>query len=109
MPKKTFETGSAADLVSALKICLDLRAEGFWSFRGQRNSAWDLGLHGDEELEDLDRYFDEFRRRCMEFPPPHYIEEQKQWRWLFFAQHHRLKTRLLDCGPKTRLLRSTLQ
>lgn len=96
MSKSLFETRSAADLVSALKICLDLRAKGFWSFRGQRDAKWDLGLHGNEELDDLDRFFHEFRRRCMEFPPPHFIEEERQWRWLFFAQHHRLKTRLLD-------------
>ncbi len=96
MSTRPFETRCATDLVSALKICLDLRKEGFWSFRGQRNSAWDLGLHGDERLDHLDLYFEEFRRRCKEFPPPHYIDEREQWRWLFFAQHHRLKTRLLD-------------
>jgi FRG domain len=96
MPETTFELQHAEDLVSALKICLDLRSDGFWSFRGQRDPTWPLRLHGEEEVDDLDKLFNEFRRRCMEFPPPHFVEEEREWRWLFFAQHHRLKTRLLD-------------
>jgi len=93
---KFFNLYEAKDLISALKFCLELRKDRFWSFRGQRNRRWDLGLHGNEKQTDLDSYFKEFRRRCKEFPPPNYIEEHKEWRWLFFAQHHRLKTRLLD-------------
>lgn len=96
MMKKPFEQRTADDLLSALEICLKLRDEGFWSFRGQRDSGWHLGLHGDDRLDRIDMYIDEFRRRCKEFPPPHYIDERETWRWLFFAQHHRLKTRLLD-------------
>lgn len=96
MAESHFETKTAKDFLSALKICLDLRDEGFWSFRGQRNRQWHLGLHGDDRLDHIDLYIDEFRRRCKEFPPPHYIDGREQWRWLFFAQHHRLKTRLLD-------------
>jgi hypothetical protein len=84
----------ASTLSEALGHCLDRRDRGFWSFRGQRNASWNLGLHGIDG--DLDKHLEQFRRRCMEFPPPHYLEEDDALRWLFFAQHHRLKTRLLD-------------
>jgi hypothetical protein len=96
VPNIYYQTRFAKDLVSALNICLELRQKDFWSFRGQRNASWKLGLHGAGSVDELDDYLQQLRRRCMEFPPPHYIEESNQWRWLFFAQHHRLKTRLLD-------------
>ncbi len=91
-----FETRLASGLRSALGICLGLRGHGFWSFRGQRNPTWTLGLHQHEKPRYLDLYCEQFRRRCKEFPPPDYIEENNEWRWLLFAQHHRLRTRLLD-------------
>jgi hypothetical protein len=96
MTSNLYKTHVATDLVSAVRFCLELRKTDFWSFRGQRDPAWSLGLHGHEDVEYLDVYLDEFCRRCREFAPPHYIEENNRWRWLFFAQHHRLKTRLLD-------------
>ena len=91
---KFFELKKAPDLLSALRICLDLREDGFWSFRGQRNKDWSVGPR--DISPKLDPLFEQFKRRCMEFKPPHFIEEQHEWRWLFFAQHHRLRTRLLD-------------
>lgn len=87
---------TATNLESALTICLGLREHGFYSFRGQRNASWSLGLHGISSVEKLDDHLEQFRRRCMEFPPPPHIGESDHWRWLFFAQHYRLKTRLLD-------------
>lgn len=94
--KQHYEKRTATDLESALKICLELREEDFWSFRGQRSASWHVGLHGIDSVDGLDDYLEQFKRRCMEFPPPQHIEESDKWRWLFFAQHHRLKTRLLD-------------
>ena len=94
-----YTTTTAHNLSSALEECLKLR-EGdpkFWAFRGQRHATWDIGLHHDiASYNNLDTYFEQFQRRCMEFPPHHHMEESNEWRWLFFAQHHRLKTRLLD-------------
>jgi len=91
-----YERLTATDLESALKICLELREHDYWSFRGQRIASWHLGVHGIDRFNELDNYLQQFKRRCMEFPPPQHIEESDMWRWLFFAQHHRLKTRLLD-------------
>jgi len=94
--KRHYEKRTATDLVSALKICLKLREEDFWSFRGQRSASWHVGLHGIESVHGLDDQLEQFKRRCMELPPQQHLEESDKWRWLFFAQHHRLKTRLLD-------------
>lgn len=90
-----YQTKQARSLEEALKICLSLRERGFWSFRGQRKGEWHVGLHNCDPTK-LDDYRKQFFRRCMEFPPPDHIGEEQAWRWLFFAQHHRLKTQLLD-------------
>lgn len=84
-----------------VSFCTMLRDHDYWSFRGQRNHAWRPGPHIGMNIDDLQKNFQNFKARCMEFPRPDYIEdtnsdEIKEWRWLFYAQHHRLKTRLLD-------------
>ena len=87
---------TASTLLEILRLCLDARARHFCSFRGQRRKEWKLGLHGIVDDVSLDRHFKQFKLRCMEFPRPHYIEEWDELRWLYYAQHHGLKTRLLD-------------
>ena len=102
---KYYEKKTATDLEQALKICLDLRKDHFWSFRGQRKAAWGVGLHAPASFEapdhqntikEIDDHLRQFQLRCMQFPPPHHIAEWDRWRWLFYGQHHRLTTRLLD-------------
>ena len=83
-------------LMEALDLCLELRKTGFWSFRGQRKEHWSLGLHHPQTSQWLDDHLREFKRRCLEVSYSPYIREEDSWRWLFFAQHHRLRTRLLD-------------
>lgn len=39
---------------------------------------------------------EQFKKRCQELGNPNFIGEFNEWRWLFYAQHHRLSTRLLD-------------
>ena len=82
----------------AIRLLMELRDGGFWSFRGQRLHTWDLGIHHPDNLteSDLKRGFAQFRKRCLEFSKPAYIDENHKWRWLFYAQHYRLWTRLLD-------------
>ncbi|BBO66921.1 hypothetical protein DSCA_08510 [Desulfosarcina alkanivorans] len=86
----------------ALSECMALRKQKYWSFRGQRNRKWFAEPHsGDMTTADLAKNIRNFKARSMEFPRPDYIEdtnskEIKEWRWLFYAQHHRLKTQLLD-------------
>jgi hypothetical protein len=81
---------------------MELRREGYWSFRGQRDHSWLAEPHLKNYKEgDLRKKLQNFKARCMEFPRPDYIEDTnsqniKEWRWLFYAQHHRLKTQLLD-------------
>lgn len=92
----------AYSLEGVLKICMELRWEGYWSFRGQRDHSWLAEPHLKNYKEgDLWEKMRNFKSRCMEFPRPDYIEDTnsqyiKEWRWLFYAQHHRLKTQLLD-------------
>jgi len=97
MSDKIYEEKEIGDLCKLMHELMELREHGFWSFRGQRNEKYPLGLHhlpDDERL--LPIYLNQFKKRCIEFPKPDYIDEFDSWRWLFFAQHHRLKTRLLD-------------
>lgn len=82
---------------NAIEEFMNLRDQGFWSFRGQRKKEWNLGLHDlPTDSSKLEISMMQFKKRCMEFPKQDYIEEYDEWRWLFFAQHYRLKTRLLD-------------
>jgi hypothetical protein len=92
------------DLPSFISLCMTLRLpeanpQKFWSFRGQRNSTWGLGIenrfHNINEQE-IDKCLEQFKKRCKEFHQPAYILENESWNWLFFAQHHGLQTRLLD-------------
>lgn len=84
--------------IEGLEFLMSLRSSGFWSFRGQRDHSWPLGIHHPPGTtnSDLKRGFNQFRKRCLEFNQPPYIKERQTWRWLFFAQHYRLRTRLLD-------------
>jgi hypothetical protein len=94
--EQSYEVREVLSLAGAIEEFMALRQQGFWSFRGQRLKEWDLGLHGINADAPIHDYLRQFQRRCMEFPRPNYIEEFDHWRWLFYAQHHRLKTRLLD-------------
>jgi hypothetical protein len=91
-----FRPESYGTLQEVVARCLELREEGFWSFRGQRKEHWNLGLHHTPNTSWLDDHLRQFTRRCMETISSPYLPETDPWRWLFFAQHYRLKTRLLD-------------
>ena len=89
----TIEIGSLDVLVKELLL---LRANGSWSFRGQRNNDWSLALHHIESKQQ-DKYVDvflkQFRKRCIEFRKTEYTErlDNDPWQWMFYAQHHKLK------------------
>jgi hypothetical protein len=92
----SFKSENFGSLSEVLSRCLNLREDGFWSFRGQRKEDWNLGLHGYGATRWLDEHVHQFKKRCMEIISPPHVHENDPWRWLFFAQHYRLKTRLLD-------------
>lgn len=96
MTSKFYTVVEISSAGQAIEAMLDLRKGAFWSFRGQRRRHWHVGLHDKLPDDRLDLCLKQFRKRCMEFSRPDYIGEDDEWRWLFFAQHHRLKTRLLD-------------
>jgi hypothetical protein len=99
----------------AIARLLELRRGGFWSFRGQADSAWKLGLHdnirsklrgttasansssaGPDAFDVIRR---QYVRRCREFDegrPGFRPDENNYWQSIFFAQHHGLRTLLLD-------------
>lgn len=95
----------------ALSQLLTLRRKRFWSFRGQRNCAWKLGIHdnikqalrsrststsnGTYQSDAFDLLRRQYARRCKEFTNFR-LDENNYWHSLFFAQHHGLKTLLLD-------------
>lgn len=99
----------------AIAQLLALRRGGFWSFRGQVDSAWKLGLHdsirsrlretvvrgnsGSAIPDAFDALRRQYVRRCREFDegrPGFRPDENNYWQSLFFAQHHGLRTLLLD-------------
>ena len=91
-----YETLYLYKLEDIMNYCLKLRSKGFWSFRGQRLHEWRLGLHRPNPQESMSELLNQFKKRCLEVGEPNFTGEFAEWRWLFYAQHHRLKTRLLD-------------
>jgi len=96
MKVQFYEERKISEFGLLVKEFMDLRKRGFFSFRGQRNEKWPVGLHHNFIKNEEWCHFEQFKKRCMEFSRPDWLNEQDHWRWLFFAQHHRLKTRLLD-------------
>ena len=93
----TYEERTVNNVPEYLTLCMDLRSKGFWAFRGQRKQSWQLGLHDPGLTERLDENLEQFKKRCREFRFLDFIEAKgSEWDWLFYAQHHRLRTRLLD-------------
>ena len=83
-----------------IKLIMNYRDHGHYSFRGQRNYKWKLGVdfrfsHDDTPVRIHD-YIVHYKRRAMALPKLDNIPEDDEWRWLFHAQHHGLKTKLLD-------------
>jgi hypothetical protein len=75
------------------------RDKGYYSFRGHRKRNWELGV--EFRFRDMTpivakTHFDQFKKRCLSLPKHDHVPEDDQWRWLFLAQHHGLKTKLLD-------------
>ena len=77
----------------------------FWSFRGQRDREWYLDIKhrfGENINDDTDfgKILTQFKIRMSEFKEHEreitHLNEKNDWDWLFYAQHHRLCTRLLD-------------
>lgn len=87
------------DTSTAITFLLYLRSKGFYSFRGSRRSVgWKLGPHNlppPGNYETLEKNRKQFVKRCKEFSDFSFTEKD-YWQSLFFAQHHGLKTRLLD-------------
>ena len=82
----------------AITEMLGLRREGFYSFRGHRQENWKLGPHhlphkGKYDVMEDNRL--QFVKHCRQFNN-FLFKEEDYWETLFFAQHHGLKTRLLD-------------
>lgn len=89
---------NVSDSTSAIRELLSLRDKEFYSFRGHRDHEWALGPHGLPECgnhEVLDDNRRQFVKRCKQFAN-FTLNEDDFWDSLFFAQHHGLKTRLLD-------------
>ncbi len=110
---ETYQMVNIGSIEEYLNFTMLLRDLAHWSFRGQRNEKWPLGIHlnqmvniNENEMNPildkktyLRKILNQFKRRCVEHvglfvpaPPP----ETDEWRWLFYAQHYGLQTRLLD-------------
>ena len=93
------DTERVSDTGMAVRQLLEWRAQGFYSFRGHRNKDWRLGLHDlpdysgtKDPLEHTRGQFVKYCKSLATFP----VSDNEYWESLFFAQHHGLKTRLLD-------------
>ncbi len=98
MAEEIFRVVEVSSSAEAIRELLILRDRGFYSFRGHRNHEWPLGPHSLPENGDLDVLDDnrrQFVKRCKQFAS-FKLGEEDFWDSLFFAQHHGLKTRLLD-------------
>ena len=91
-----YEEHNVESIDSLISELLELDRSDVWLYRGQRRSEWLLGLHDLPSESLLRSRLIQFKKRCMEFKKPDYTSEEDHWRWLFYAQHHRLITRLLD-------------
>lgn len=73
----------------------------FLSFRGHRKNEFELNPEYKfkrivKEYSESDEILKHFKIRCKSLPKLPYIKENDTWRWLFFAQHSGLATKLLD-------------
>jgi len=84
-----------------IKLTMQFRERFQISFRGHRRKDFKLspeykftkiGRSYNDSKEVLDR----FKNRSYSMPKPQHIEQFDDWRWLFFAQHSGLATKLLD-------------
>lgn len=109
---KELAVGSTEAFVS---LCMKLRSQAFWSFRGQRSHKWYLGPHlfsGKEKSKydtatrdekeamynrRVSQNMDIFRRYMEDSPETSQLLRRDDYLWwMFHAQHHGLKTKLLD-------------
>jgi hypothetical protein len=77
-----------------------------WSFRGMRSDKFTIGINYkcskngkdiiSSKLGEFERIFSQFRNRCLAFIWPNVPGPEDEWRWMFYAQHEGLRTRLLD-------------
>lgn len=120
MENPTHQVIEVGTLEEFINFCLRLRANRFWSFRGQRSEAWALGPHvfsGNDDVEfqslDYDEQKEKYRNRLKQnlsifmrylsdSPGLAHLQGgmnqggEDRWKWMFYAQHHGLKTQLLD-------------
>jgi hypothetical protein len=97
-----------ANLESLIEFLLNLRLPSdsstneFWSFRGQRDSNWMLGIEPhdpnirENKKADYSKCFLQYKKRMLNERKLDYLNVKNPWWWLFYAKHHNLHTKLLD-------------